>query len=101
MVTHHQAVRGNEHRPERHVACPRTVQAGEPTASVQRHGRATPDGSSIARYAWDLDGDGQLRDGRRRRGLRHAIGGGVRQNGVHPVNLRVTDNCGGTDRPAA
>ena len=57
--------------------------------------RPAPGGGSIAKYEWDLDGNGTLRDRHRR----HAVGddAATPTAGDHAVSLRVTDNCGATD----
>ena len=77
------------------TATPNPVQ---PNTSVTFNGAGSTaqGGGSIARYEWDLDGNGSYETDTGAAGTA-TLGAGFATNGVHTVNLRVTDNCGGTD----
>jgi PKD repeat protein len=74
----------------------------EPNTSVTFNGAGSTaqGGGSIARYEWDLDGNGSYETDTGAAGTA-TLGAGFATNGVHTVNLRVTDNCGGVDTVGA
>ena len=80
-----------------HAAFSPSANPVEPNTSVTFNSSSTAlGGGSIAKYEWDLDGNGiyETDTGATPSATQAA---GYATSGFHAVNLRVTDNCGLTD----
>ena len=86
---------GSNHAPER-AASRSAPNPAKPTRPVTFNASASndPDGT-IAKYEWDLDGNGSYRDQHRHEPDRRRTA--TRPRATIDVRLRVTDNGGATD----